>query len=330
MTRAAIVQDIRAASRELVRELGFLDKTLAGTDLSPSSVHAVLEIGLTPGLTAKALSERLRLKKSTVSRLLKSLKSRGEILQTPSPTDGRALVLSLTTAGKRTFNAIDMFGNMRVEGALSRIASCKAETISQCFAEYAQALRNPPVPESGADRGADCGALHDAKAITAAGHAIVEGYQTGMIGDVAALHARTHGPIVGMGPTFESVVSEAMTEFMTRLEKPINNSWNVVEDGRVIGSISIDGEDLGNNLAHLRWFILSEQLRGKGLGKILLSRALDHCDAHGFTEVHLWTLKGLDAARYLYERSGFKLVDEYVGDQWGNAVTEQKFVRQRP
>ncbi|MDN3718886.1 GNAT family N-acetyltransferase [Roseibium salinum] len=98
----------------------------------------------------------------------------------------------------------------------------------------------------------------------------------------------------------------------------------------MIGSISIDGEDLGNNIAHLRWFILSERLRGKGLGKELLVRALDHCDRQGFDEIHLWTLKGLDAARSLYEKHGFELTDEYVGDQWGKAVTEQKFIRKRP
>jgi len=38
-------------------------------------------------------------------------------------------------------------------------------------------------------------------------------------------------------------------------------------------------------------------------------------------------LKGLDAARSLYERNGFTLADEYVGTQWGTPVTEQKFVR---
>ena len=86
----------------------------------------------------------------------------------------------------------------------------------------------------------------------------------------------------------------------------------------------------GNNIAHLRWFILSEKLRGKGLGRVLLQKALDHCDSLGFDEIHLWTLKGLDAARSLYERNGFFLADEYLGDQWGKEVAEQKFIRKRP
>jgi DNA-binding MarR family transcriptional regulator/GNAT superfamily N-acetyltransferase len=309
-----VVHDIRAASRQLVREFGFLDKTIAGTDLSGSGVHAILEIGLNPGITAKEIATKLKLEKSTVSRLLKSLEARSEISQSRSKTDGRAFGLSLTETGKKTFNAIDSFGNNQVKDALTRLTTEPAETVAGAMTAYADAL---------------AGKEPDPKRIQQINE-VVEGYQTGMIGDVAALHARTHGPVIGMGPTFESVVSKAMAEFLPRITNPVNNSWNVVEDGEIIGSISIDGEDLGEGIAHLRWFILSERLRGKGLGKVLLAKALDHCDNHGFKEIHLWTLKGLDAARSLYERSGFELVEEYVGDQWGKAVTEQKFVRNRP
>ena len=312
----ALVHDIRAASRQLVREFGFLDRTIAGTDLSGSGVHAIMEIGLNPGITAKDLSARLKLEKSTISRLLKSLERRGDIEQTRSLTDGRVFGLSLTESGKATFGTIDRYGDTLARRALARIDATRAQTIAESMTVYAEALGSPLASQQ-ADDG------------TRADFPIVEGYQTGMIGDVAAMHGRTHGHIVGMGPTFESVVARAMAEFMTRIDNPVNNSWSVTENGAVIGSISIDGEDLGNNIAHLRWFILSERLRGKGLGKALLKKALEHCDRLGFDEIHLWTLKGLDAARALYERNGFVLADEYVGDQWGKSVTEQMFKRKR-
>ncbi len=41
----ALVDDIRAASRLMVRELGFMDTTVAATDYPPSAVHTILEIG---------------------------------------------------------------------------------------------------------------------------------------------------------------------------------------------------------------------------------------------------------------------------------------------
>ncbi|WP_422039098.1 GNAT family N-acetyltransferase [Roseibium sp.] len=309
----SLVQDIRSASRQLVREFGFLDKTIAGTDLSGSGVHAIMEIGLHPGVTAKDLATRLKLEKSTISRLLKALEIRGDILQTRSEQDGRVFGLSLTNSGWKTFAEIDTFGDQQARTALSRVRNGSARSIADALTTYADALAD-------SDQSAN-----------KTGHRfeILEGYQTGMIGDIAALHARTHGAIVGMGPTFESVVSQAMADFMQRVGSPLNNSWSILENGEIIGSISIDGEDLDGNIAHLRWFILSEKLRGLGLGKTLLLKALDHCDAHGFDEIHLWTLKGLDAARSLYERNGFILADEYVGDQWGKSVTEQMFVRKR-
>lgn len=307
----SLVQDIRSASRQLVREFGFLDKTIAGTDLSGSGVHAIMEIGLHPGVTAKELATRLKLEKSTISRLLKSLEIRGDIIQTRSEQDGRVFGLSLTNSGWQTFAEIDTFGDQQARTALSKIRNGSARSIADTLTTYADAL-------SDSDQNAN-----------KTGHRvdIVEGYQTGMIGDIAALHARTHGAIIGMGPTFESVVSQAMAEFMQRVGRPLNNSWSILDNGEIIGSISIDGEDLDGNIAHLRWFILSEKLRGLGLGKTLLLKALDHCDEHGFDEIHLWTLKGLDAARTLYERNGFTLADEYVGDQWGKSVTEQMFIR---
>jgi len=316
MTAAApaLVKDIRAASRKLVREFGFLDKTIAGTDLSGSGVHAIMEIGLNPGITAKEIAARLKLEKSTVSRLLKSLQKRGDIEQTRSMADGRTFGLTLTEDGKKTFGIVDRFGEQMAQGALRRINGIGAGQVAETLSAYADALSARREPAAGPEHGFE----------------IVEGYQTGMIGDVAAMHARTHGGIVGMGPTFESVVSQAMAEFMPRIGNPTNNSWCVVDNGEIIGSITIDGEDLGGNIAHLRWFILSERLRGKGLGKDLLLKALNHCDGLGFDEIHLWTLKGLEAARVLYEKNGFELVEEYVGDQWGKAVTEQKFIRKRP
>ncbi len=310
------VDAVRAATRRLIRELGFLDKTIAGTEHSPSGAHAIIEIGRTPGITSKTIARLLRLEKSTVSRLVQNLEKRGDIELRRLDTDGRQFGMHLTETGRKSLARINAVGDRQVRGALSRLDGIDPGTVADAMAAYGavlwpdgEAADLTPFPVS---------------------YEVLEGYQTGMIGDIAALHARTHAPIVGSGPAFESVVSAAMAEFMPRIGRPMNNSWSIVEDGAVIASITIDGEDLGNNIAHLRWFILSERLRGKGLGKVLLKRALDHCDALGFDEIHLWTLKGLDAARYLYEKNGFELAEEYIGDQWGKAVTEQKFTRRKP
>jgi DNA-binding MarR family transcriptional regulator/RimJ/RimL family protein N-acetyltransferase len=315
-----LIASIRKASREMVREHGFLDRTLAGTDLSPSAVHAILEIGLEQegSLTAKELSTRLKLEKSTVSRMLQSLEKRGEITSERQEGDGRSYNLKLTDKGWQSFRTATAYGETMVSTALPHLTGATAKDLARALGAYADALKAARTGET----------IRNPAAVDEL--EILEGYQTGMIGDIAALHARTHGQHIGYGPTFESVVSQAMAEFMPRISSPLNNSWSVVADDQVIASITIDGEDLGDNIAHLRWFILSERLRGKGLGRRLLDKALHHCDTLGFKETHLWTIKGLDAARKLYELNGFTLADEYDGDQWGRPVTEQKFIRIRP
>lgn len=309
---ADLVADIRKASRLLVREFGFLDKTLAGTDLSASSVHTVVELGLSGELSAKELGERLKLEKSTVSRMVHSLEKRGEISSRRLASDRRASRLALTDKGRQTFVEITQFAENQVRNGLAKLDGITPEAVSGALNAYATAL-------SGERSGGGHNSAHKPE--------VVEGYQTGMIGDIAALHARTHGPIVGMGPAFEIVVAKAMADFVPRLESPANNSWSVMLDDQIVASITIDGEDLGGNIAHLRWFILADRLRGQGLGRILLTKALAHCDRLEFDEIHLWTLQGLEPARRLYERNGFELVEEYQGDQWGKAVMEQKFVR---
>jgi len=45
---------------------------------------------------------------------------------------------------------------------------------------------------------------------------------------------------------------------------------------------------------------------------------------------HLWTFRGLDAARRLYESVGFSLVEELKVTQWGQEIDEQRYVRGRP
>lgn len=153
------------------------------------------------------------------------------------------------------------------------------------------------------------------------------GATAGLADRIVALHGAYYGPAAGFGPAFEAVVRGGLMAFLPRLDNPANQIWRVTLGGAVEGAIAIDGEDLGHGIGQLRWFITSDSLRGRGAGKALLAAALAHADALGFAETRLWTFAGLDAARALYERHGFRLTEEQDGDQWGKVVREQMFVR---
>lgn len=140
MKRDPHTERIRDASRRLVRELGFLRPTLAGTDLSPSAVHALVEIGARPAMTAAELAEILVLEKSSVSRMLRKLIAAGELVEGVSTRDGRAKPLSLTRQGRATLARIDDFARRQVEAALEHMTPDSRAQLAKSLAGYAEAL----------------------------------------------------------------------------------------------------------------------------------------------------------------------------------------------
>jgi GNAT superfamily N-acetyltransferase len=56
-----------------------------------------------------------------------------------------------------------------------------------------------------------------------------------------------------------------------------------------------------------------------------MGKALDFCRENGYVNVIVWTFKGLDAARRLYEKNGFVLTEEKPNDKWSSVpIVEQK------
>lgn len=137
----ALIDDIRAASRQMVRELGFMDATVAATDYPPSAVHTILEIGLRGPMTAMQLAEFLQLEKSSVSRMVRKLIEAGELRETIDPEDARSKPLSLTARGRRTLASLHDFGRRQVSGALAQLSEAERRKVSEGLALYARALK---------------------------------------------------------------------------------------------------------------------------------------------------------------------------------------------
>ncbi len=315
MTSAALdpqVGPLRDASRRLVREFGFMQDTLAGTDLPASAVHALIEIGARGSVRAADLCDILVLEKSSVSRMLRRLVASGDVAEGASEQDGRAKLLSLTEKGRRTLAEIDGFAQRQVTSALERLDPDARHTVRTGLSSYADALTAVRTGTSPAStRQID----------------IVAGYRPGAIGRCAEMHGRIYARIAGFGRPFEAKVAAGLAEFAGRLDNPRNALWLAVQAGTIVGTVAIDGEDLGPGIAHLRWFIVDDGLRGGGVGRRLLAEAVRFCDRQGFAETQLWTFRGLDAARHLYEQVGFSLAEEWLGRQWGEEVMEQRFTR---
>jgi GNAT superfamily N-acetyltransferase len=154
---------------------------------------------------------------------------------------------------------------------------------------------------------------------------IEKGYMPGSIGRIAELHGTYYHNHWGFGLYFEAKVATELSEFLQRYDKNKDGIWLAGMNGRIEGSIVVDGINAENKGAHLRWFIMSDALTGKGVGRNLINRAIDFCRSKGYKTIYLWTFEGLNAARHLYEDFGFKLVKQQSGAQWGTTVNEQCF-----
>lgn len=151
------------------------------------------------------------------------------------------------------------------------------------------------------------------------------GYRPGCIGRITELHVSFYSRAVDFGAPFEAKVAAELAQFCLHYASERDGLWLAEEDGTIHGSIAIDGSRYQESGAHLRWFITSEQSRGKGLGSKLLNAAMAFCRANGYQRVYLWTFDELHAARHLYEEQGFRLSHSQRGSQWGKEVNEQLF-----
>lgn len=103
MDRAAGV-DLQERMIGLIRAFGLHkpDETPCGKPVSVAEAHALMELSRAETLVQKELASRLRLEKSTVSRMVGILENRGWVERSRSLRDGRAMELRLTEAGRKT------------------------------------------------------------------------------------------------------------------------------------------------------------------------------------------------------------------------------------
>jgi GNAT superfamily N-acetyltransferase len=157
---------------------------------------------------------------------------------------------------------------------------------------------------------------------------ITPGYLPGAVGRITTAHALYYHAHWGFDASFETQVGRELSDFVAGFRAERDGLWLAFDGGTFVGSIAIDGRSAPAEGARLRWFIVEPAYQGAGTGAALIRSALEFCDGRGYPQVYLWTFKGLDTARRLYERFGFVLRAEHEVVQWGRCLREQQFVRQ--
>src|SRR5262249_53013223 len=146
--------------------------------------------------------------------------------------------------------------------------------------------------------------------------------QPGDIGYITYLHGTLYAAEYGWDYTFEAYVAAPLSEF-AKSHTERERIWIVEKDSKLAGSVAI--VEASKEQAQLRWFLLHRDLRGRGLGKLLLEEAVRFCRDSGYSSIFLWTVSALIAAGNLYRVIGFRVTEEHRQTLWGANVTEQRY-----
>jgi ribosomal protein S18 acetylase RimI-like enzyme len=118
-------------------------------------------------------------------------------------------------------------------------------------------------------------------------------------------------------------VGQEITEFVSQFDPRWDCFWIAEAGDLVVGAIVIVNR--GRGLAQLRWFILHPAYRGLGLGRELMTCAVDFCRDKQYRKVFLWTFHELHAAIHLYRSFGFERTKTKTHRRWGRSLTEERY-----
>ena len=152
------------------------------------------------------------------------------------------------------------------------------------------------------------------------------GYRPGVIAEIVQLHMDYYGPVWGFGIPFETGLATGLGAFLAGY----NDELDLLQcardkTGALLGAIAVSGRDRFPDTARIRWFIVDDRAQGSGLGAGLFQTALSFCRDADFQSAWLTTFEGLEAARALYLKAGFRLTGEADEDEWSGGVREQHY-----
>jgi len=153
----------------------------------------------------------------------------------------------------------------------------------------------------------------------------IVGYYPGCIGQITTLHAFYYKKHWGLDHSFEAQVARELSDFILKFNETRDGLWNAVSGEALAGCIAIAGDRDRAEDARLRWYIVDPRRQGEGIGRTLITKAIDFSKGAGYKRIYLWTFEGLKEAQAMYEQNGFRLTEVRDVEQWGGMVREQMY-----
>ena len=297
------VEAVRGFTRFYTRRLGVLTDGLFGTPFPLAEARVLYELAHHETTTATVLAGELDLDPGYLSRLLKSLETRGLIGRQPSQTDGRQLAIVLTEAGRQAFATINGRSRQHVAGMLEGLSAADQTRLVSAMQEVEALLGT----------GQDLRVPY-----------ILRPHQVGDMGWIIQRHATLYAEEYGWSEGIEAMVAEVAADFLRTFDAAREYCWIAEREGETVGSVAIVRRS--DRMAKLRLLLVDPKARGLGIGKRLVDECVRFARRKGYAGITLWTVDVLTAARHLYEQAGFRLVKEEPHNGFGPDLVGQDWV----
>ncbi|MEV6751986.1 bifunctional helix-turn-helix transcriptional regulator/GNAT family N-acetyltransferase [Streptomyces sp. NPDC051214] len=299
------IHEIRAFNRFYTNLIGALDysrQLYVPYTLTESRV--LYEIAHSSRPDAADLRAELTLDAGYLSRLLGKFEKAGLIERSPSERDPRRQRITLTQRGRETAGLLDERSNEAMGNLLSTVPARERPRLADALRTVREILadregKEPPRPflrEPGA----------------------------GDLGWIVQRNAALYAAEYGFNTDYEGLVARIIADYAEDHDPHLERTWIAELDGRPVGCVMCVRDDAPGT-ARLRLLLVEPDARGHGIGDQLVGACVEFARGVGYREMVLWTNDILGAARSLYQRHGFVLVDEkphrsfgvdLVGQDW--------------
>lgn len=292
---------VRSFNRYYTRQIGVLHEHLLESEFSLTEVRILYELAHRQGLTSSDLCQELGLNAGYVSRVISGFEKKGLVGKSRSPNDARAIQLNLTEQGRKVFEPLNQASRKEVSAMLARLPELRQAQLLDAMAQI-RALLDP----------------------TEKSYVLRDPYP-GDLGYVIHRQALLYAQEFGWNNEYEALVAEIVSKFVREFKPARERCWIAEKDGKVVGSVFIVEQDAAT--AKLRLLYVDPAARGLGIGSRLVDECLRFARQAGYARMVLWTNSVLAAARRIYDRAGFALVEEETHHSFGKDLVGQVFAR---
>jgi DNA-binding MarR family transcriptional regulator/GNAT superfamily N-acetyltransferase len=291
---------VRSFNRFYTRQIGLLRERPYKSPLSLTEIRVLYELAHREKSTAAELSNDLGLDAGYLSRIVTSFEKRGWIVKKTCAEDGRQSLLSLTGPGRKVLTPLDARSREEIGKLLSGLSAADQSQLIDAMATIEKLL--------------------DARSVKEPAY-ILRPHQPGDMGWVVHRHGVLYAQEFGYDEHFEALVAEIVAKFVLHFDPKRERCWIAEKEGQIVGFVFLVRHS--KTVAKLRLLLVEPAARGLGIGKRLVDECVRFARQVGYRKITLWTQSSLHAARGIYEKAGFRLVEQKKHYSWGHDLVAE-------